>query len=203
MYHLYFNLIIYKKNAMSSFSIFRTYSRVYYIYEVRRKKCFWILQLNSILGGNIMRWHRNLLKEFNGMISAYAEIDRDYIFIDVTYIEQNRKKAKFNRLLSCIKYFVTHTSEFKVILADVPWNVPYVSFGHVSKDLEAVVEHMCQNSGASYLIKVRDEHERSVRFVATKTLDPNEIRSTIITNFSLEKYEMVLGRCYSRKKYWQ
>ena len=150
-----------------------------------------------------MRWHRNLLKEFNGMISAYAEIDRDYIWIDIVYFEEQQKKAKFNRLFSCIKYFVTHMSEFKVILADVPWNVENVSFRHVANDLGEVIDHTRQNSGASYLIKVRDARERSVRFVATKTLDPNEIRSTIIANFGLEKYEMVLGRCSSRKKYWQ
>ena len=150
-----------------------------------------------------MRWHRNVWKEFNGMISAYAEIDRDYIFIDITYYEQNQKKAKFNRLLSCIKYLVKHTSEFKIILAGVPWDMTHISFRHVANDLETVVEHMCQNSGASYLIKVRDAHEMSIRFVATKTLDPDEIRNTIISNFNLEEYNMVPGRCYSRKKYWQ
>ena len=150
-----------------------------------------------------MRWHRNLWKEFNGMISAYAEIDRDYIFIDITYYEQNQKKAKFNRLLSCIKYLVTHTSEFKTILTGVPLDMTYVSFRHVANDLETVVEHMCQNSGASYLVKVRDAHEMSIRFVATKTLDPDEIRNTIIKNFGLEDYGIEPGRCSSRKKYWQ
>lgn len=150
-----------------------------------------------------MKWHRNLWKEFNNMLSAYAEIDRNYVYIDITYFEQQRKKAKFNRLLSCIKYFVTHTSEFEVILVRAPWDVPYVSFRHIVEDLENVSEHMRQNSGASYLIKVWDERERSVRFVATATLDPTEIRETIIANFGLEECEMVPGRCYSRKKYWQ
>lgn len=150
-----------------------------------------------------MRWHRNLWKEFNGMIAAYAEIDRDYAFIDITYYEEQAKKAKFNRLLSCIKYFAKHTSEFEVILVRAPWDVPRVSFIHMVNDLETVVGHMRQNSGASYLIKVLDEHENAIRFVATATLDPNEIRNTIISNFGLEDYEMAPGWCYSQKKYWQ
>ena len=150
-----------------------------------------------------MRNHRNVKKEINEMIAAYAEIDRDYIDIDLTYIESNRKKAKYNRLISCLKYLTGHVPEFKEILAGAPWEVPYVSFRHVANDLFKVVEHMCQNSGASYLIKVRDAHEYSVRFVATKTLDPNEIRNTIIKNFGLEEYGIKPGRCGSRKKYWQ
>lgn len=150
-----------------------------------------------------MRWHRNLWKEFTNMYAAYGEIDRNYIYIDITYYEEQKKKAKFNRLLSCIKYFATHTSEFEVILVRAPWDVPHVSFIHVVEDLGKVSEHMRQNSGASYLIKVWDERENAVRFVATATLDPNEIRNTIISNFGLEEYEMVPGRCYSRKKYWQ
>ena len=150
-----------------------------------------------------MRWHRNLWKEFNSMIAAYAEIDRDYIFIDITYYEQQKKKAKFNRLLSCVKYLTKHVWEFKVILAGVPWNVENVSFRHVANDLVTVVEHMCQNSGASYLIKVWDARKGAVRFVATKTLEPTEIRETIIANFGLEEYGLVPGRCSSRKKYWQ
>lgn len=150
-----------------------------------------------------MRWHRNLWKEFNSMLSAYAEIDRDYTYIDLTYYEQQAKKAKFNRLLSAIKYFAAHTSEFKVILAGVSWNVPHVSFKYVVKDLEMVIDHMSKNSGASYLIKVWDARKGAVRFVATATLDPNEIRNTIISNFGLEEYELEPGRCSSRKKYWQ
>lgn len=150
-----------------------------------------------------MRWHRNTWKEFTNMYAAYGEIDRDYVWIDITYYEEQAKKAKFNRLLSCIKYFAKHISEFRITLAGVSWNVPHVSFKHVVKDLEAVIDHMRQNSGASYLIKVWDARERSVRFVATTTLNPTEIRETIIANFGLEEYGLIPGRCFSRKKYWQ
>lgn len=149
-----------------------------------------------------MRNHRNVWKQFISMISAYAEIDRDYIWIDIVYFEEQQKKAKFNRLLSSIAYFAKHTSVFKVILAGVPWNVPHVSFRHVIEDLDTVFEHMRQNSGASYLIKVWDARKRAVRFVAVKTLNPTEIRNTIIKNFKLEEYELVPGRCSSRKKYY-
>ena len=148
-----------------------------------------------------MRNHRNVCKEFKSMISVYAEIDRDYISIDLDYIEENQKKAKFNRLLSCLKYLVRHVPEFKEILAGAPWEVPYVSFRHVANDLFKVGDDMRQNSGALYLVKVRDEHELSVRFVAVKTLNPTEIRDTIITNFGLEAHGIEPGRCGSRKKY--
>ena len=148
-----------------------------------------------------MRNHRNVCKEFRSMISVYAEIDRDYISIDLDYIEENQKKVKFNRLLSCLKHLVKHVPEFKEILAGAPWEVPYVSFRHVANDLFKVVDDMRQNSGALYLVKVRDEHELSVRFVAVKTLNPTEIRDTIITNFGLEAYGIEPGRCGSRKKY--
>ena len=150
-----------------------------------------------------MRNHRNVWKEFNNMIAAYAAIDRDYIWIDIVYFEEQRKKAKFNRLLSIIKWTTKHIPEFKVILVRAPWDVPYVSFKHVVEDIGNVLDHMRQNSGASYFIKVRDERERSVRFVAVKTLDPTEIRETIIANFGLEEYGLVPGQCSSRKKYWQ
>ena len=145
-----------------------------------------------------MRWHRNVWKEFDDMISAHAEIDPDHTWIDICYYEQQRKKAKCNRLLSCMEYFTKHVWEFKVILAGAPWNVDNVSFRHVVEDIDEVFEHMHQNSGASYLIKVWDVRKGAVRFIATKTLDHNEIRSTIIANFGLEDYEMELYRCYRR-----
>lgn len=150
-----------------------------------------------------MKNHRNARKEFNSMVAAYATIDRDYIWIDLTYFEEQQKKAKFNRLLSIIKWTTKHIPAFKIILAGVPWNVENVSFQYAANDLGKVLDHMCQNSGASYLIKVYDARNCTVRFVATKTLDPNEIRSTIITNFGLEEYGIEPGRCTSRKKYWQ
>lgn len=150
-----------------------------------------------------MRNHRNVRNEFNNMISVYGEIDRDYVDIDLTYIEQNRKKAKYNRLRSTIKYLVRHVPEFKEILAGAPWEVPYISYKHVANDLEHVVEQMHQNSGAVYLVKVRDMHELSVRFVGVKTLNPTEIRQAIVTTFGLEDYGIKPGRCSSRKKYWQ
>ena len=148
-----------------------------------------------------MRYHRNARKEFNSLVSVYAEIDRDYIDIDLTYIEKNRKKAKYNRLLSIIEHLTTRVSEFKEILAGAPWEVSYVSFRHVANDLFKVVDDMRQNSGALYLVKVRDEHELSVRFVAVKTLNPTEIRDKIISSFGLEAYGIEPGRCGSRKKY--
>lgn len=147
-----------------------------------------------------MRNHRNAKKEFNEMISVYAEIDRDYISIDLIYIEQNRKKAKYNRLLSCIGYFAKHVSEFKAILAGARSIVPHTSFKHVVNDMGEVFEHMCQNSGASYLIKVWDAREMAVRFVAVKSLVPTEIRDAIIQNFNLEDYDIGPGRCGSRKR---
>ena len=147
-----------------------------------------------------MRNHRNVCKEFRSMISVYAEIDRDYISIDLDYIEENQKKAKFNRLLSCIGFFAKHVPEFKTVLAGAPWEVPYVSFRHVVNDLFKVVDDMRQNSGALYLVKVRDAREMTVRFVAVKTLNPTEIRDTIITNFGLEDYDIGPGRCGIRKR---
>ena len=151
-----------------------------------------------------MRWHRNVRNEFNEMISVYAEIDRDYASVDLTYIEQNRRKAKFNRLLSCIHCLIKDVPEFKTVLAGTQWEVPYTSFKYVANDLFNVVEQMRQNSGASYLVKVRDTREMAVRFVAVKSLVPTEIRDAIIKNFGLEEYGIELSRwCGSRKKYWQ
>ena len=146
-----------------------------------------------------MRNHRNARKEFNNMVSVYAEIDRDYISIDLDYIEP-QKKAKYNRLLSCIGFYARHVPEFKTVLAGAPWEVPYVSFKHVVNDLFKVVDYMRQNSGALYLVKVRDAREMTVRFVAVKSLVPTEIYNAIITNFGLEDYEIEPGRCGSRKR---
>ena len=152
---------------------------------------------------HIMRNHRNVQKEFNSVIAAYAYINhdwnRDLNVIDITTFD-NAKKAKCNRLVSIIGWMAKHISACKIILARVSWNVPHMSFRYIVEDLEYIFNYMRQHSGVCYIVKVNyiEDYKVPIRLIPVSKKDYNTIHTAIVEYFK-EEYE--LGMCYHEKKY--
>lgn len=150
---------------------------------------------------HIMRNHRNVQKEFESIISAYAYINRDLNVVDITTFD-NAKKVKCNRLVSIIGWMAKHISALKIILAYVPWNVPHMSFRYVVEDLENIFNYMRQHSGVCYIIKVNyiEDHKIAVRLIPVSKKDYCTIHTAIV-EYLKEDYE--IGRRCRKKHYWQ
>ena len=148
-----------------------------------------------------MRNHRNVQKEFNSCIAAYAYINCDWNVVDIRTFD-NAKKAKCNRLVSIIAWMAKHVSAFKIILAYVPWNVPHMSFRYVVKDLENIFNYMRQHSGVCYIVKVNyiEDRKIAVRLIPVSKKDYDTIHTAIVEYFK-EDYE--IGICSHEKEYWQ
>ena len=148
-----------------------------------------------------MRNHRNIQKEFESIISAYAYIDCDWNMVDITTFD-NAKKAKCNRLVSIIGWMAKHISAFKIILAYVPWNMPHMSFRYIVEDLENIFSYMRQHSGVCYIVKVNyiEDNKVAIRLIPVSKKDYNTIHGAI-EKFFKEEYE--IGRRCHEKYYWQ
>ena len=147
-----------------------------------------------------MRNHRNVKKEFESIISAYAYINCDWGVVDITTFD-DAKKAKCNRLVSIIGWMAKHVPEFKLILSVVPWRVPYISFRYVVGDLENIFNYMRKNSGACYIIKVNyvEDYKTMIRLIPVSKKDYSTIHTAIV-EYLKEDYE--IGICHNEKKYW-
>lgn len=148
-----------------------------------------------------MKNHRNVKKEFNSYIAAYAYINCDWNVVDIRTFD-NAKKAKCNRLVSIIGWMAKHVSAFKIILAYVPWNVPHMSFRYVVKDLENIFNYMRQHSGVCYIVKVNyiEDRKIAVRLIPVSKKDYDTIHAAIV-EYLKEDYE--IGICSHEKEYWQ
>lgn len=152
-----------------------------------------------------MRNHRNVKKEFDSIIAAYAYInydwDRDLNVVDITTFD-NAKKAKCNRLVSIIGWIAKHVPEFKIILACASWVVPHVSFRYIVEDLENIFNYMRQHSGVCYIIKLDYIEDRKivVRLIPVSKKDYVTIHTAIV-EYLKEDYE--IGVCSHEKEYWQ
>lgn len=147
-----------------------------------------------------MRNHRNVQKEFQSLISAYADVYHDWNMIDVTIFD-NAKKVKYNRLLSILGWMSKHISVFKIMLACVPWNVPHTSFRYIAEDLINISDYMRNNSGVCYIVKVNyiEDCKTVVRLIPFSKKD-HVVIHTAITRCLKEEYD--LGGCFHEKEYW-
>ena len=150
---------------------------------------------------HIMRNHRNVQKEFESIIAAYAYINHKWNVVDITTFD-NAKKAKYNRFLSLVGWMAKHTSALRIILAYVPWDVPHMSFRYVVEDLKNIFNYMRQHSGACYIVKVTyiEDHKIAVRLIPVSKKDHVTIHTTIV-EYLKEDYEF--GVWNRKKKYWQ
>ena len=150
---------------------------------------------------HIMRNHRNIRKEFESIISAYAYIDCDWNMVDITTFD-NAKRVKYNRFLSIIGWMAKHASAFKIILAYVPWNVPHMSFRYIVEDLKNIFDYMRQHSGVCYIVKVNyiEDNKVAIRLIPFSKKDYNTIHTAIV-EYLKKEYE--IGRCSHEKYYWQ
>ena len=148
-----------------------------------------------------MRNHRNVQKEFESIISAYAYINCDWNMVDITTFD-NAKKVKCNRFVSIIRWMAKHISAFKIILAYVPWNVPHMSFRYIVEDLENIFNYMRKNSGACYIVKVNyiEDNKTPIRLIPVSRKEYGTIHTAIVEYLN-EEYE--IGRCSHEKYYWQ
>ena len=152
-----------------------------------------------------MRNHRNVKKEFDSIIAAYAYInydwDRDLNVVDITTFD-NAKKAKCNRLVSIIGWIAKHVPEFKIILACASWVVPHVSFRYIVEDLENIFNYMRQHSGVCYIVKVNyiEDLKTAIRLIPVSKKDYDTIHNAI-EKFFKKEYE--IGRRCHEKYYWQ
>ena len=184
MYHLYFNLIIYRKILSFVIFVFGLKSRVYYISEVKRKNtssgyfkiiCTWRYIVMKTFK------HRNIRKEFSNMISAALVIRTEDDIWDITRMRKDVKPVQMNRFYSLIKSVHKDHGLFRKLIMETishDERITNDSLIMLIHDMIDIVDYLATHNGKAYLVKVLVHPQMVVRLIPVSTISEEELKAS-------------------------